>query len=99
MSDIESDANNPEPPARDRADAERLAKTIALQFEREHQAASSPLGGRAGFRIWSLVIILGFLLASLFALDWMLSQIQRPNRHTPPAAAATPADSHFPEKQ
>jgi len=96
MSDIENDANKPELPARAIQDAEKLAKSIALQFAREHQDRGSFFStrGRTAFRIWSLVIIVMLMLAALFALDWMLAQIPRPQRRAHPGASAAPsADS------
>ena len=93
MSDIENDANKPDPPAREIHDAEKLAKSIALQFAREHQERGSffSTSGRTAFRIWSLVIIVMLMLAALFALDWMLAQIPRPQHRARPDASAVPS--------
>lgn len=68
----------PSKPAREKPeiDPEHLLKVLDLQLAQQRSQRSRRLpDGRAAFRIWSLVLILGGLLLALAVLQWIASQL------------------------
>jgi hypothetical protein len=77
-------------PEKPEPDAGQLLKMLEMQAEMKRSARASRDTGRNTFRIFSLVIILAVTAGALFALQMMLSQLPRPEKHDGVAQPARP---------
>src|SRR5437870_2171013 len=73
-----NEVHKPVEPER-KTDAEQLLKIVEFQLaqQRKERHAGDP---RTAFRIWSLVVIVVGMILALLVLQWMLTQLPRPER-------------------
>ncbi len=66
-------------------DPDEVLKMVEAELAMKRAGRGGSSTSRNAFRIWSLVIIIGMVLAGLLLLEYMVSQIPRPHRN--PGAA------------
>lgn len=67
--------------------ADQLMKLLDAQLAEQRKARFSG-DSRMAFRVWSLIVILAGVIVSLCILQWMLSQLPKPEKRS---GASTPA--------
>ena len=69
-------------------DPDEVLKMVEAELALKRAGRGARSFNRNAFRIWSLVLIIGMVVAGLLLLEYMVSQMPHPRRDANPAAQA-----------